>query len=109
MSTLAEPAALGAIAEDVQQQAAEWLTVLMSGEASEAEHAAWQRWRGADPEHERAWQHIDAVSRRFNGLHRGAAAQALAGTEQQAVNGKRRQLLAWLGVQYCTVSNRSGP
>ena len=98
MSTLAEPAALGAIGEDVQQQAAEWLTVLMSGEASEAEHAAWQRWRGADAEHERAWQHIDAVSRRFNGLHRGAAAQALAGTEQQAVNGKRRQLLAWLGV-----------
>ena len=98
MSTLAEPAALGAIGEDVQQQAAEWLTVLMSGEASEAEYAAWQRWRGADPEHERAWQHIDAVSRRFNGLHRGAAAQALAGTEQQAVNGKRRQLLAWLGV-----------
>ncbi|WP_219132744.1 FecR domain-containing protein [Janthinobacterium sp. UMAB-60] len=98
MSTLAEPAALAAIGEEVQQQAAEWLTVLMSDEASEAEHAAWQRWRGADPEHERAWQHIDAVSRRFNGLHRGAAAQALAGTQQQAVNGKRRQLLAWLGV-----------
>lgn len=98
MSTLAEPAGLGAIAEEVQQQAAEWLTVLMSDEASEAEHAAWQRWRGADPEHERAWRHIDAVSRRFNGLHRSAAAQALAGTQQQAVNGKRRQLLAWLGV-----------
>ena len=98
MRSLAEPAALGAIGEDVQQQAAEWLTVLMSDEASEAEHAAWQRWRGADPEHERAWQHIDAVSRRFNGLHRSAAAQALAGTQQQAVNGKRRQLLAWLGV-----------
>ena len=87
-----------AIGEDVQQQAAEWLTVLMSDEASEAEHAAWQRWRGADPEHERAWQHIEAVSQRFNGLHRSAAAQALAGTQQKAVNGKRRQLLAWLGV-----------
>jgi len=98
MRSLAEPAAPAAIAEEVQQQAAEWLTVLMSGEASEAEHAAWQRWRGADPEHERAWQHIDAVSQRFNGLHRSAAAQALAGTQQQAVNGKRRQLLAWLGV-----------
>ena len=98
MRSLAEPAALGAIGEDVQQQAAEWLTVLMSGEASEEELAAWQRWREADPEHERAWQHIDAVSRRFNGLHRSAAAQALAGTQQQAVNGKRRQLLAWLGV-----------
>ncbi|WP_257224977.1 FecR domain-containing protein [Janthinobacterium sp. 35] len=95
---MAESAAPAAIAEEVQQQAAEWLTVLMSDEASEAEYAAWQRWRGADPEHERAWQHIDAVSRRFNGLHRSAAAQALAGTQQQAVNGKRRQLLAWLGV-----------
>lgn len=98
MRSLAEPAALAAIGEEVQQQAAEWLTVLMSDEAGEAEHAAWQRWRGADPEHERAWQHIDAVSRRFNGLHRSAAAQALAGTQQQAVNGKRRQLLVWLGV-----------
>ena len=98
MRSLAEPAALAAIGEDVQQQAAEWLTVLMSDEAGEAEYAAWQRWRGADPEHERAWQHIDAVSRRFNGLHRSAAAQALAGAQQQAVNGKRRQLLAWLGV-----------
>ncbi|UQV46903.1 FecR domain-containing protein [Janthinobacterium lividum] len=98
MSTVADPAAAAAIREEVQQDAAEWLTVLMSDEASEAEYAAWQRWRGADPEHERAWQHIDAVSQRFNGMHRGAAAQALAGTQQQAVNGKRRQLLAWLGV-----------
>ena len=98
MSAVAESAAPAAIAEEVQQQAAEWLTVLMSGEASEEELAAWLRWREADPEHERAWQHIDAVSRRFNGLHRSAAAQALAGAQQQAVNGKRRQLLAWLGV-----------
>ncbi|MGK5057428.1 FecR domain-containing protein [Janthinobacterium sp. LB2P49] len=98
MSTVAEPAAAAAIREDVQQDAAEWLTVLMSDEASEAEHAAWQRWRALDPEHERAWQHIEAVSQRFNGMHRGAAAQALAGTQEQAVNGKRRQLLAWLGV-----------
>ncbi|MEG1051711.1 MAG: FecR domain-containing protein [Janthinobacterium sp.] len=98
MSAAADPAAPAAIAEEVQQQAAEWLTVLMSSESGEAEHAAWQRWRGADPEHERAWRHIEAVSRRFSGLHRGAAAQALAGTQQKAVNGKRRQLLAWLGV-----------
>ena len=98
MSAVTEAAGPIAIGEDVQQQAAEWLTVLMSDEASEAEHAAWQRWRGADPEHERAWQHIEAVSQRFNGLHRSAAAQALAGTQQKAVNGKRRQLLAWLGV-----------
>ncbi|UGQ35863.1 FecR domain-containing protein [Janthinobacterium sp. PLB04] len=95
---MAEPAAAAAIGEEVQLQAAEWLTVLMSDEASEQEHAAWQCWREADPEHELAWQHIEAVSQRFRGLHRGAAAQALAGTQQKAVNGKRRQLLAWLGV-----------
>nr|WP_240317588.1 FecR domain-containing protein [Janthinobacterium lividum] len=95
---MAEPAAVAAIGEEVQLQAAEWLTVLMSDEASEQEHAAWQCWREADPEHELAWQHIEAVSQRFRGLHRGAAAQALAGTQQKAVNGKRRQLLAWLGV-----------
>ncbi|MGK5051138.1 FecR domain-containing protein [Janthinobacterium sp. RB2P8] len=98
MSKSGEAAAPAAISEEVQQHAAEWLTVLMSDEVGEEELAAWQRWREADPEHERAWQHIDAVSRRFNGVHRGAAAQALAGTQQQGVNGKRRQLLAWLGV-----------
>lgn len=98
MSKLAASAEPPAIREDVQQQAAEWLTVLMSSEVSEAQQAAWQRWRAADPEHERAWRHIEAVSRRFNGLHRSAAAQALAGTQRKAVNGKRRQVLAWLGV-----------
>ena len=98
MSGLGETAAPAAISDAVQQQAAEWLTLLMSGEMDAAQQAAWQHWRGANPEHERAWQHIEAVAQRFNGLHRAAAAQALAGTQQKAVNGKRRQLLAWLGV-----------
>jgi transmembrane sensor len=96
--SMAGEAAAPAISEQVRQQAAEWLTVLMADEVSDADLAAWQRWREADPEHARAWQHIEAVSQRFNGLHRGAAVQALAGTQQQAVNGKRRRLLAWLGV-----------
>ncbi|MGK5002658.1 DUF4880 domain-containing protein [Janthinobacterium sp. LB2P70] len=98
MESAAAPAA---IREEVQQQAAEWLTMLMSGEMDSAQQAAWQRWREADPEHERAWRHIEAVSQRFNGLHRGAAAQALAGTQQKAVNGKRRQLLAWRPAAAC--------
>jgi len=98
MSRQGKSAAPAAISDAVQQQAAEWLTMLMSGEMDEAQQAAWQRWREAAPEHERAWRHIEAVSQRFNGLHRSAAAQALAGTQPKAVNGKRRQLLAWLGV-----------
>ena len=97
MTMLCEPATRAAISEAVEEQAAEWLTVLMSDEAGEQERAAWQRWRELDPEHERAWQHIEAVTQRLNGLHRGAAAQALAGTAAPA-NRKRRQLLLWLGV-----------
>lgn len=98
MSTPGEAAVPSLIRDDVQQQAAEWLTVLMSDEAGERERTAWQRWRAQDPEHERAWQHIEAVSQRLHGLHRSAAAQALAGTPQKTANGRRRQLLAWLGV-----------
>lgn len=102
MSKLGERAAPAAISDAVQQQAAEWLTMLMSGEMNETEQAAWQRWRGADPENERAWQHIEAVSQRYKGVYadgaqRTAAAQALASAGPPA-SGKRRQLLAWLGV-----------
>ena len=96
MSSACEPAPQAPIRDSVRQQAAEWLTVLMSDEAGERERAAWQQWRAHDPEHERAWLHIEAVSRRFNAapLQRSAAAQALAGAP---VRGRRRQLLAWLG------------
>lgn len=86
-----------AVCEMVAQQAADWLTVLMSGEATDGQRDDWLRWRAADPEHERAWQHIEAMSRRFGGLHGSAAARALEQMERPAGNG-RRQLLLWLGV-----------
>ena len=94
MSTMRTPSL--AVSDAVAQQAADWLTVLMSDEADEARRQQWLRWRAADPEHERAWQHIEAVSRRFGGLHGGAAAKALDQREQPA-SGRRRQLLLWLG------------
>ncbi len=86
------------ISEAVAQQAADWLTVLMSDEAGEAERRDWLRWREMDPEHARAWAHIEAFSQRFGSVHKGAAAQALAGAAKRPASGKRRQLLAWLGV-----------
>lgn len=95
MSTMRAPPVAVSVA--VAQQAADWLTVLMSDEAGEEQRADWLRWRAADPEHERAWQHIEAVSRRFGGLHGGAATQALGQLERPAA-GRRRQLLLWLGV-----------
>lgn len=87
-----------AISEAVAQQAADWLTVLMSDEAGDAERRDWLRWRELDPEHARAWAHIEAFSQRFGSVHKGAAVQALAGAPVHPASGKRRQLLAWLGV-----------
>ncbi|WP_226929337.1 FecR domain-containing protein [Janthinobacterium aquaticum] len=98
MSTMRAPPVAVSVA--VAQQAADWLTVLMSDEASEAQRADWLRWRAADAEHERAWQHIEAMSRRFGGLHGGAATQALKQLDRsdKPAGGRRRQLLLWLGV-----------
>ena len=86
------------ISEAVAQQAADWLTVLMSDEAGEQQRRDWQHWRDADPEHARAWQQIEAFSQRFGQVHKGAATQALAGAAPPAASHKRRQLLVWLGV-----------
>ena len=51
--------------------AVEWFLRLTSGTASDADHAAWQAWRRADPEHERAWQRTEALTRRFEVLPKG--------------------------------------
>ncbi len=51
--------------------AVEWFLRLTSGTASEADRADWQAWRRADPEHERAWQRTEALTRRFEALPKG--------------------------------------
>lgn len=59
-------------------QAAEWLAALMASDFNEADQQRWQQWRAADPDHERAWQHIEAVCARLHGLRGGAAYKALS-------------------------------
>lgn len=66
------------ISEAVADQAAEWLTVLMSGAAGDAERQRWQQWRGAHPDHERAWRHIETVTQRLKLLDASAGYQALS-------------------------------
>ncbi|CAB3623935.1 MAG: FecR domain-containing protein [Achromobacter sp.] len=51
--------------------AVEWFLRLTSGTASQADHEAWQAWRRADPEHERAWLRTEALTRRFEALPKG--------------------------------------
>ena len=66
------------IPEAVARAAATWLTLLMSGEATAADRRRWQQWRDEQPDHERAWQHIEAVTGRFKVLAPRAAYEALS-------------------------------
>lgn len=51
--------------------AVEWFLRLTSGTATQTDHLEWQAWRQADPEHERAWQRTEALTRRFDSLPKG--------------------------------------
>lgn len=62
----------------IAMQAAEWLTTMMSGQATPAEQHAWTRWRAQHPDHERAWTHIEQVSGGFRQLDAQASRKALA-------------------------------
>lgn len=88
------------ISEAVADQAAAWLTLLMSGEATDDDRQRLQQWRGQQADHERAWQHIEAVTARLGLLAPRAGYQALspyAGPKSPARR-KAVQVLAWVGV-----------
>lgn len=74
----------------VAQAASEWFARLSSGVVSDADRHAWQQWRMACAEHERAWQRVESVSHRF-GLLRPAAGMAALG--RQPASRERRQAL----------------
>ncbi|MCM2569119.1 FecR domain-containing protein [Janthinobacterium kumbetense] len=81
----------------IAMQAAEWLATLMSGATTPAEKTAWQQWRQAHPDHERAWQHIESVSGGLRELDAQASRKALL-QRPTALPVSRRsslRLLAW--------------
>jgi transmembrane sensor len=65
------------IAPAVAEQAVEWLLELQAGDISEQRRLAWQAWRAANAEHERAWQRIEAVNLGLRGLDTPLALTAL--------------------------------
>lgn len=81
------------ISERVAQEAVRWLVELQD-DADEQLRRDWQRWRAADPEHERAWQRIESVNRRLRGLPPAAARAAVEGAPAHS----RRQVLGMLGL-----------
>lgn len=81
----------------IAMQAAEWLTTLMSGEATSAEKQAWASWRASHPDHERAWTHIERVSGGLHELDAQASRKALSLRATSTISRRKSlQLLAWM-------------
>ncbi|WP_219116171.1 FecR domain-containing protein [Janthinobacterium sp. UMAB-56] len=87
----------------IAMQAAEWLATLMSGASTPAEKTAWQQWRQAHPDHERAWKHIESVSGGLRQLDAQASRKALLHSpnsrSRPVASTSRRhslRLLAWV-------------
>lgn len=83
---------------EVAQRAVEWLVELQSGEASAPTRAAWQQWRDAHPDHERAWRHIESLNARWRGLASPLASATAHAALAPAGSPQRRQTVKTLAV-----------
>lgn len=64
----------------ILREAAEWFALLASGQCSQADHDAWQRWVDY-PDHAQAWQRVEQISgqvRHLAGANSEAAKRALS-------------------------------
>lgn len=75
----------------VAQQASEWLVLLISGTATNEDRHAWEEWRNADPEHGRAWRHIENINQRIQGIPTDIVFKTLA---PNALQDRRRLIKA---------------
>lgn len=82
---------------EVAEAAAKWLTLSMDAGFGPHDAERLQQWRNADPEHERAWLHIEGMSASLHRLNPHAAYQTLS---RLHAAGRRSTLkaLAWLGL-----------
>lgn len=83
--------------------AADWLTLLMSGDVSVEQQRQWRQWRKADADHEAAWQHVESVTGRMKSLGPHPAYTALSsyGAGSRLPSAARRratQMLLWGGL-----------
>src|SRR5690606_20729666 len=91
------------ISRTTADAAADWLTLLMSGEAGDEQQRQWHQWRQAHVDHEAAWQHVESVTGRMKSLERTPAYTALSsyGANGQPTSGARRRatrMLLWGGL-----------
>ncbi len=84
-------------------EAAAWLTLFMSGEASDEDRARWAAWRGASRHNMLAWQHIESICGQLESVRSLAAYRAVTtyGRGKKVDAAARRkviQALAWSGL-----------
>ncbi|MDQ1764028.1 FecR domain-containing protein [Achromobacter aegrifaciens] len=82
------------IASGVRLQAAQWLVELQGDSVASDTLRRWREWRAADPEHERAWQHIEGFQARLQGVPAPLARAALTVPDSPA----RRRLVKALAL-----------
>jgi len=80
--------------------AADWLTLLMSGETGEEQQRQWSQWRKAHPDHEAAWQHVESVTGRMKSLGSSPAYKVLSsydagGGPTSTARRRATQMLVW--------------
>ena len=97
MPVTAKHAAARPFSDRTADEASDWLTVLMSGEATEEDRQRWQQWRRSHPDNERAWQHIENFTARLKGLNPAAACAALSASSPAPARRKAMRALLWLG------------
>lgn len=83
------------ISPAVLEQASLWMARLWSDDATDTQREACLQWRQAAPEHERAWQQLQAIDGRLGTLPSHAARSELFEASSQV---SRRHLLQWGGV-----------
>ncbi|WP_455925786.1 DUF4880 domain-containing protein [Pseudomonas putida] len=111
---------MNTLSTDIAERAVEWMVELQSPPVSAATLADWQRWRAESPDHERAWQRIEAFGERFAAAAEHAqVAQATLASLSHAGGIERRQVLkalallvsvgagAWAGRDTATWQNLS--
>lgn len=77
----------GPLSNDIVDQAAEWLVKVWSGTATADDHEACARWRSAHPDHELAWQRLQAFERKLEAVPPSAARKALSPTRRRILKG----------------------
>lgn len=82
----------------VARRAVEWLVELQSGEVGTTTRQGLQHWLGLHPDHERAWQHIEAVNGQLRSVASPMASAIAHATLAPRRSIKRREVIKTLAV-----------